>query len=181
LALLPATDQTGRATPLAALADALQRGLDATGRFYVVPRARLTVWLLERSLSSGDVLASEIMSEAASALEVVYVAQPVLRDTGDTAVVELRLLVPARPQTPVTTAVAILSEAAPTRQRPISQPAAAVSTPPSRPESPPAAVIPPSPGPTDGLTTLKSLLSADPLILEKLVPEIKTVFPSHRF
>ena len=56
LGLLPVTDQTERAMPLAALTDAVQRGLGATGRFYLVPRARLTVWLLERNLSPGDVL-----------------------------------------------------------------------------------------------------------------------------
>ena len=52
LGLLPVTDQTGRAMPSAALVDAVQRGLNATGRFFVVPRARLTVWLLERNLSA---------------------------------------------------------------------------------------------------------------------------------
>ena len=171
LGLLPVSDQTGRAMPLAALVDAVQRGLDATGRFHVVPRARLTVWLLERGLSPGDVLAPEVMSEAASALGVAYVVQPVLREAGDTTVVELRLLAPAQPQTPVTTALAMLSEAAPMRQRPASppasQPPAAVSTPPARPESPPASAVPTSPAQTDNLTTLQSLLSADPLALEK--------------
>ena len=170
LGLLPVTDQTGRAKPLAALADAVQRGLNATGRFYVAPRARLTVWLLERGLSPGDVLSPEVMSEMASALGVTYVGQPVLRDAGDTTVVELRLFAPAQPQTPVTTALAMLSEAAPMRQRPasppVSQPPAAVSTPPTRPESPPAAAVPASPAPADGPTTLQSLLSADPLALE---------------
>ena len=167
LVLLPVTGQTGRAMPLAALTDAVQRGLDATGRFYVVPRARLTMWLLERDLSPGDVLAPEVMAEAASALGVAYVAQPVLRVTGDTAVVELRLFAPAQPQTPVTTALAILSEAVAMPQRPVSlpvsQPPAAVSTPPTRPDSPPAAA-PTPPAPADDLTTL---LSADPLALEK--------------
>ena len=171
LALLPVTDQTTSAMPSAALADAVQRGLNATGRFHVVPRARLMVWLLERGLSPGDVLAPEVMPEAASALGVAYVAQPVLRVAGDTTVVELRLFAPAQPQTPVTTALAMLSEAAPMRQRPasppVSQPPAAVSTPPTRPESPPAAAVPASPAPTDNLTTLQSLLSADPLALEK--------------
>ena len=118
LALLPVTDQTTSAVPLAALADAVQRGLDATGRFNVVPRARLTLWLLERNLSPGDVLSPDIMSEVASVLDVAYVAQPVLRVTGDTAVVELRLFAPAQPQTPVTTALAILSEAVAMPQRP---------------------------------------------------------------
>ncbi len=170
LGLLPVSDQTGRAMPLAAFVDAVQHGLNATGRFHVLPRARLTVWLLERNLSPGDVLAPEVMPEAASALGVAYVAQPVLRVTGDTAVVELRLFAPAQPQTPVTTALAILSEAVAMPQRPVSlpvsQPPAAVSTPPTRPDSPPAAA-PTPPAPADDLTTLQSLLSADPLALEK--------------
>ena len=154
LGLLPVSNQTGRAIPLAALADAVQRGLNATGRFNVVPRARLTIWLLERGLSPGDVLTPEIMAEAVSALGVTYIAQPVLRDAGDTTVVELHLFAPAQPQTPVTTALAMLSEAAPMRERPASPPV----------PQPPATV---STAPTDNLTTLQSLLSADPLALEK--------------
>ena len=149
LGLLPVSDQTGRAMPLAALADAVQRGLNATGRFNVMPRARLTVWLLERSLSPGDVLSPEVMSEMASALGVTYVVQPVLRASGDTMIVELGLFVPAQPQTPVTTALAMLSEAPPMPQRPVSPPVAAV------------------PAPTGSLMTLQSLLSADPLALEQ--------------
>jgi hypothetical protein len=171
LGLLPVSDQTGRAIPLAALVDAVQHGLNATGRFHVVPRARLAVWLLERGLSPGDVLAPEVMPEAARALGVAYIAQPVLRDAGDTTVVELRLFAPAQPQTPVTTALAMLSEAVPVPQRPASppvpQPPAAVSAPPTRPDSPPAAAVPTPPAPADGPTTLRSLLSADPLALEK--------------
>ena len=170
LGVLPVSDQTGRAMPLAALVDAVQRGLDATGRFHVLPRAHLTIWLLERGLSSGDVLDPEFMTEAAKAMDVVYIAQPVLRGAGDTTVVELRLYAPAQPQTPVTTALAVLSEAATMGQRsassPVSQPSAAVSPPPTRPESPTAAVST-SPAPAEGLTTLQSLLNADPLALEK--------------
>ena len=113
LGLLPVSDQTGGATSLAALSDAVQHGLDATGRFHVVPRARLTIWLLERGLSPGDVLDPEFMPEAADAMGAVYIVQPVLRKAGDTTVVELRLFAPAQPQTPVTTALAMLSEAAP--------------------------------------------------------------------
>lgn len=170
LGLLPVNDQTGGATPLPALSDAVQHGLNDTGRFHVVPRARLTIWLLERGLSPGDVLDPEFMSAAAKAMGVTYIAQPVLRNAGDTTVVELRLFAPAQPQTPVTTALAVLPEAAPMRQQsaspPVPQPPAAVSTPPTRPDSPPVASVPPSPAP-DGLTTLQSLLSADPLALEK--------------
>ena len=171
LGLLPVNDQTGRAMSLAALVDAVQHGLNATGRFHVVSRARLTLWLLERNLLPGDVLAPEVMLEAASALGVAYVVQPVLRDAGDTTVVELRLFAPAQPQTPVTTALAMLLEVAPTRQRPASPPVpqtpAAVSTPPARPDSPSAAAVPTPPASTDNLTTLQSLLSADPLAREK--------------
>lgn len=171
LGLLPVTDRTSHEMPLIALVDAVQRGLDATGRFDVAPRARLTIWLLERGLSPGDVLASEFMSEAAKAMGVVYIAQPVLRDAGDTTVVELRLFAPAQPQTPVTTALAILSEAAPMAQRPVPppvpQPPDAVSAPPTPPDSPPGAAVPTTPASTDTLTTLQSLLSADPFTLEK--------------
>ena len=171
LGLLPASDQTGRATPSAALSDAVQRGLDATGRFQVVPKARLTIWLLERGLSPGDVLAPEFMPEAADAMGVTYIAQPVLRNAGDTTVVELRLFAPAQPQTPVTTALAVLTEAPAMRQTPVlppvPQPPAAVATPPIRPDSPPAAAVSAPPAPADNLTALQSLLSADPLALEK--------------
>ena len=170
LGLLPATDQTGRAIPLATLADAMQRSLNATDRFNVVPRARLTIWLLERGLSPGDVLAPEFTPEAASALGAAYIAQPVLRKAGDTTVVELRLFAPAQPQTPVVAALAILSEGEPLPLRPglppVAPPPAAVSTPPTRPESP-AAALPPPPVPADSLTNLQSLLTADPLALEK--------------
>jgi len=171
LGLLPVSDQTGGATPLAALSDAVHHGLDATGRFHVEPKARLTIWLLERRLSPGDVLDPEFMSAAADAMGAVYIAQPVLRSAGDTTVVELRLFAPAQPQTPVTTALAVLSEAAPTREAPVlppvPQPPAAVATSPTRPDSPPAAAVPTLPTPADGPTTLQSLLSTDPLALEK--------------
>ena len=167
VSLLPVANQAGRTMPLAALADAVQRGLNATGRFNVMSRARLTVWLLERNLSLGDALTAEVMTEMASALGLAYLAEPVLRETGGTTVVELRLFAPAQPQTPVTTALAILSEAEPMPQRPasppVAQPPAAVSTPLTRPESR-AAAVPTPPVPADNLTTL---LSADPLALEK--------------
>lgn len=171
LALIPAGDQTGGALPLTALADAVQRGLNATGRFNVVPGARLALWLLERGLSPSDGLVPEVMAEAASALGVIYYAQPVLRDVGDTTVVELRLIAPARPQSPVTTTLAMLSEVVPARQRPASppapQPCAGVSVLTTRPESPPVAAAPRPPALTDSATTLQSLLNADPLTLER--------------
>ena len=172
LGLLPVNDQAGGATPLVALSDAMRRGLDATGRFHVAPRARLTIWLLERGLSPGDVLDPAFTSAAADAMGAVYIAQPVLREAGETTVVELRLFAPAQPQTPVTTALAVLSEAAPMREAPVlppvPQPPAAVATPPTRPDSPPAAAVPMPATPADGPTTLQSLLSADALALEKM-------------
>ena len=156
---------------MSALADAVQRGLNATGRFNVVPRARLTLWLLERGLSHGDVLVPEIMAEAASALGVTYLTQPVLRGGGDTTVVELRLFAPSRPQTPVITALAVLSETAPTRLRtavsPDPQPSAAVSVPTARPDSPPVAPVPTQPASTESTTAMHSLLNTDQLSLEK--------------
>lgn len=172
LCLLPVNDQTGGATRLPELSDAVQHGLNATGRFHVVPRARLTIWLLERGLSPGDVLDPAFTSEAADAMGVTYFAQPVLRNIGDTTVVELRLFAPDQPQTPVTTALAVLPEAAPMRQQsassPVLQPPAAVSTPPTHLDSPTAAAVPTPVIPAEGPTALQSLLSADPLALEKM-------------
>ena len=167
LALLPVSDLTGRAMPPTELLDALQRSLNATGRFYVVPRARLTLWLLERDLSPGDILSPEMMSEAAAVLGVTYLVQPVLREAGDAAIVELRLLAPAQPRTPVTTALATVNEVKPTSQGRTAQPAVAVVAPPVRPESPETATDLTLPGQTEGLTALQSLLGADPLALEK--------------
>ena len=171
LVLLPISDQTGGAMPLAALADAVQRGLNATGRFSTTSRARLTLWRLERGLSHRDVLVPEVMAEAASALGVTYLVQPVLRDVGDTTVVEVRLFAPDRPRSPVTTALAVLVEIAPERQRraspPVPQPRAVISVPPTKSESSPVASVPTQPEQTGSFSTLQSLLNADPLALEK--------------
>ena len=166
LGLLPVTGQTDRAVPLGALADAVQRSLRATGRFYVVPRARLTLWRLERNLSAEDLLDPEFMSEAASALGVTYVVQPVLRDTGGTVTVELRLIAPAQPQVPVSTALAILSEVTSMSQQSGLQRPSAVSAPPLPPDSASTVVRRP-PTPAANIATLQSLLGADPITLEK--------------
>ena len=53
LALIPVSDQTERGPTATELVDAVRRGLDASGRFIVLPRARLTLWLLERGLAHG--------------------------------------------------------------------------------------------------------------------------------
>lgn len=171
ISLLPVTEQSGSALSLPAVATAVRRSLNATGRFDVVPKARLTLWLLERNLSPGDVLIPEVMSEAASALGVSYVVQPVLRGAGGTTVIELRLFAPAQPQTLVTTALATLPEFEPALRRPSSEPdsqtPATVSLSPTHPELPPDPVAPRSPAPAGNLATLQSLLAADPLALEK--------------
>ncbi|MCY4514322.1 MAG: hypothetical protein OXC69_04205 [Candidatus Tectomicrobia bacterium] len=166
LALLPTSDETGGVLPLSALAAAINRGLYATGRFEVLPEARLVIWLLEHRLSHGDLLAPEIMTEAASALGVSYLARPVLRTVGDSTVVELRLYEPGGPQAPFNTAVAMLSESAPMPRQPVlptaTQPPGTVSPPPASPAA--THVVP---APVERSTTLASLLSADSLALEK--------------
>ena len=167
LVLLPVSDPVASEMPLSALLDALQNGLDATGRFYLVPRARLTLWLLERELSPGDVLSPGVMSEAADALGVAYLVQPVLRYADDTAIVELRLLAPDRPQTPVTTALAVLSEANPASRGRTAQPAVAVAAAPVRPE-PTEAVTDLTPARrAESPATLHNLLHGDPVSLEE--------------
>ena len=171
LALIPASDQTVGDLSISALTDAVQRGLDATDRFNVVAGARLALWLLERGLSPGDLQVSGVMAEAASALGVTYYAQPVLRDVSDSKVVELRLFAPARPQSPVTTTLAMLSEVEPARggpaSPPVTQPSAAVSVPSTRPDSPSVAAAPSPSAATDSASTLQNLLNADPLTLER--------------
>ena len=169
LALIPVGARTEGGRLSVALADALRRGLNATGRFDVMPRARLTLWLSEKGLLPGDPAVPEVMAKGARTLGVAYLAQPVLRNVADTTVLELQLFAPSRLQSPVMTAVAVLSEMDPNRQGPASLPdpqAAAVSVPPSLPESPPAAVLEP-PVLTERVATLRSLLSADPLALER--------------
>ena len=165
LVLLPENDPAGRAKPSDALLDALQRSLEATGRFAVVPRARLTLWVLERDLSPGDILPPESMIEAAAVLGVDYLVQPALRDAGDHTVVELRVLAPDRPQLPVTIALAIVPEAKPTVRRLAAQ--AAVAVPPTRPEPSQTSTDVTLPGKTEGLPTLQTLLGVDTLSLEE--------------
>ena len=167
LAFLPVSDPAASAMPSTALMDALQSGLNATGRFSVVPRARLTLWLLERDLSPGDILSPQIMSEAAAVLDVDYFVQPVLRGADDTVIVELRLLAPDRPQIPVTTALAVVTEDNPAARGPAAQPAEAVATAPSRLEAPETATDLTLPAQREGLTTLQGLLHGDRISLEE--------------
>ena len=170
LGLLPATDLSGRAMPLDAIADAMQQSLSATGRFQVVPRARLAMWLLDRGLSPRDVPAPRVMVAAARSLGVAYFAQPVLRDAGEMTVVELRLYEPNQRQVPIFTALATLSEFSRMVERPASSSApqrqAAVSLPPARPDSPPAVPVTDPRPPARNRTALQDLLNLDLLTLE---------------
>ena len=181
LALLPASDHTGRGFAMADLADAVRRSLNATGRFSVLPTARLTLWLWERDVTHADAMVPEIMVEAANALGVTYLAQPVLREAGDTTVVELHLFAPSRLQSTVTMALAMLSDIAPARQRPasptVSELSGDVSGPRTGPESQPAARGAAPPAATDKATTLHTLLNADPLALERSYAQLSR-FPS---
>lgn len=166
LALLPVNDPAGRSMHLDAFLDALRGSLYATARFYVVPRARLTLWLLERDLSADDILASEMMSEAAMALDVAYFVQPVLLAAVETTIVELRLLAPDQPQSPVTTALAIVSETKPAARGAVAQPAGDVATV-AAPPAPENVTNLRLPEQREDLTALQSLLSGHPLSLEK--------------
>ena len=166
LALLPeSAPNTGRAPTFDALSDALLRSLDATGRFDVVPGARLTLWLLQRGLSPGDMLPPEVMAEAAGTLGVDYLVQAALREAGERPIAELQLLAPTRPHPPVTTALAVLREAKPAVQGPAAQ--ATVGVPPVRPESLQRVSDETLPGQTKGPTALQTLLGVDSLSLEE--------------
>lgn len=167
LALLPVSGSSASAIPSTELLAALRRSLNDTGRFYVLPRARLNLWLLDQGLTSGDMLSPEMMSEAAKILGVAYLVQPVLRESDGTAIVELRLLAPLVSQTPLTTALAIVSEAKATAQVPAAQPAAAVAAPSVSRQSQETAGDLSPPAQSKGLTTLRSLINADPLAMEE--------------
>ena len=168
--LLPAINHTGRDELSTALTDAVRDGLRATGRFHVVHTARLAIWLLERGLRPGDPLPADVVSDAAESLCLEYGVQPILRDAGDTRILELRLFPPSQPQTAVATAVTILSDAVVTAQGPsgsTSQDTEGTAAPTTRAISPPAAPTPAIPVSAEGLTTLESLLSASTVSLEK--------------
>ena len=170
LALIPLGQRTEGGHSAVALADALQRALNATGRFNVMPRARVTLWLSEKDLLPGDAAVPEVLAKGAGTLGVAYLVQPVLRNVADTKVLELHLFAPSRTESPVTTALAVLSEMEPARRGPASLPspqATAVSVPPSLPESPPDAAVLEPPVVTERVATLQSLLNADPLALER--------------
>ena len=168
LGLLPAVHQAGGTSPLTFLSDALQSGLSATGRFYMVPWARMAMWLLERNLPPGDMVTAEVMSEAAIANDAAYVVQPVLRRTSGGTLVELRLFAAGQPKAPVTTAVAMLSEGASLPQQVVPQlalePPGAISRPamPSEMSAPAAASML-----DDGPMMLEKLLGVGPIDLEK--------------
>ena len=170
LGLLPAIDHAGREVPSIALADAIRDGLGATGRFHVVPRARLAMWLLEHGLRPGDTLSPDVVPRAAKFLGVEYVVQPILRDAEGTRILELRLFPASHPKTSVATAVTILSEAVVTAQGSLGPPVQGADDtvrPPTRPISPPAASARVVPASAEGLTTLEDLLSASAVSLEK--------------
>ena len=149
------------------LLDALRGSLYATGRFYVVPGARLTLWLLQRDMSPGDILAPAIMSELADALGVTYLVQPVFREAGNTDVLELRLLAPNQPQSPVSTALAIVSETEATTRMPAAPAAEAVTASVALPASPGIVTESTVPAPIQSQAMLGNLLSSDPVALER--------------
>ena len=166
LALIPAMDQTEEGRTLAALAHAVRRALNAGGRFNVVPEARLTIWLSEKGVPYGVVLTPEVMAEAGHALGVTYIAQLALLGAGDAMAVELRLFAPSWPQSPVTTAVAMVRDTAMTPPLPpsplVPQSSVTVSASAATPESSPVEAVR-----ADRDATMKSLLNTDPFILEE--------------
>ena len=171
LALIPEGDQAEGGPLMATVAGVVERGLRATGRFDVLSRARLKLWLLDRGLSLGDLLVPEVMAQAASTLGVAYLAQLVLQDIEDGTAVELRLLAPASPESPITLAVAVLSNTVLTQQwaalPPATEPSNAVPVPTTTPDSPAVAVVQTPQEVADISTTLQGLLNDDPLELER--------------
>jgi hypothetical protein len=120
------------------MADALQRSLEATERFRVASRDRVSIWLLNRGVSSEGVIPPEFLPELAQALQLSYVLMPIVKDFRGTLVLELLLLAPAQPQTPVATASTILPPPALAQRAP--EPPAPIRE--AVPPAPPAAPKP---------------------------------------
>ena len=106
--MLPLVNQTRQAIADDVFADALQRALEATERFRVASQDRVSIWLINRGTSPQGVPPSESLPELAQALQLSYLLMPTVKDLRGTLVLELLLLAPAQPQTPVATASAIL-------------------------------------------------------------------------
>ena len=168
LVLLPISDPGESGVPMLPLYRAVQRNLSATGRFQVVPEARLTLWLLEHGRSPGDALVPDVMSEVANGLGATYVVQQTIRVAGNATFIELRLFSPAQPLSPVTVAVAAFSESVLSPPRPDSRSASQARIADTGPLVPPEATpSPTSSAPNESVTTLTDLLNAAPLALER--------------
>jgi hypothetical protein len=116
--LLPFVNQARQPLPADILADTLQRSLEATERFHVVSRDRVSLWLLNRGAAPEGIIPPELLPELAQALQLSYLLMPIAKDFRGTMVLELLLLAPAQPQTPVATASAILPSQALVRRAP---------------------------------------------------------------
>jgi hypothetical protein len=164
--LLPLVNQTRQAIATDVFATVLQRALEATERFRVTSRDRVSIWLLNRGASAQGVVPPELLPELAQGLQLSYLLMPMVQDFRGTLVLELLLLAPSQPQTPVATASAILPPQA-LAQRPPEPPV------PMR-EAPP--VVPPAPPPS------QQPVPASPTVVQKVVPEAppaaQTVTPS---
>ena len=157
--LLPLVNQTRQTIADDVFADALQRALEATERFRVASQDRVSIWLINRGTSPQGVPPSEFLPELAQALQLSYLLMPTVKDLRGTLVLELLLLAPAQPQTPVATASAILPPQV-LVQRPPEPPAPMREAVPLAPSAPPP---PQQPAP------------APPTVAQKVTPEAPPV------
>jgi Flagellar assembly protein T, C-terminal domain len=118
LGILPVVVQTRQPVPADEMAGILQQVLEGTGRFRVVSRDQVSIWLLKRGALAAGVVPPELLPELAQALQLSYVLMPLVRDLRGTTILETLLLIPAQPQTPLATASAILPAAAQARRAP---------------------------------------------------------------
>lgn len=157
--MLPLINQTRQTVPTEVVVEALQRALEASERFRVVSRDRVSIWLLNRGVRPEGVIAPELLPELGQALQASYLLMPLVKDLRGTMIVEALLLSPTRPQTPVATASAILSAATLVQRsltppvqsaeaaRPVPAPPAPAAPPPSAPQAA-APKTAPEPAPT---------------------------------
>ena len=151
LGILPPVVQTRQAVPQAELASMLQQALEATGRFRVVSRDQISIWLLKRGAFAEGVVPPELLPELAQSFQLSHVLLPLVKNLQGTTVLEAQVLIPTQPQAPVATASAIVPAAALARRapeppaappvQPVPVPAPSVAQPPVPPVPVPAPSI----------------------------------------
>jgi hypothetical protein len=136
LGVLPLVNQTRHVLPQDVLVKALQHALEATGRFRVVSQDRIAIWLLNRGVLPKGVIAPELLPQLAKDLQITYLLMPLGKNLQGVVALQLLLLSPTQPQTPVATASALLPRDVLVQKRPVPEALTAAQRPAPKPSTP---------------------------------------------